>query len=266
MAANPSLPMDVRLMTVMANALFSAFAVLCLVGMGTWVVRHPMWAVRSISVHGDVAHQSDVTLRAQLSTQMQTALAGSFLTVDLAKVRTLFESVPWVRQAVVQREFPNRLRVRLEEYRAVAWWGKEGSGQLVGDLGEVFDAMPDESDGMPELAGPAERSKDIWSLYRRLHSSLDGAGMKLVRLELTDRGGWLATLDNEARIELGRGTEVEIMGRVDRFTQTINQMTQRYPGAVEAVDLRYPNGYALRMEGVTTLTEDARTNNRNSRR
>ncbi len=266
MAANPSLPMDVRLMTVMANALFSAFALLCLAGVGTWIVRHPMWTVKAISVHGDVAHQSDVTLRAQLSSQMQTALAGSFLTIDLARVKSLFESVPWVRQAVVQREFPNRLRVNLEEYRAVAWWGKEGSGQLLGDLGEVFDAMPDDADDMPELAGPTERSKDVWSLFQRLQASLDMAGMKLVRLELTERGGWLATLDNDARIELGRGTEVEIMGRVDRFTQTIAQMTQRYPGAVESVDLRYPNGYALRMEGVTTLTEDARTNNRNNRR
>ena len=56
--------------------------------------------------------------------------------VDLQQVRRLFESVPWVRQAVVQREFPNRLRVTLQEHQAVAWWGESGSGQLVNDAGE----------------------------------------------------------------------------------------------------------------------------------
>ena len=33
-------------------------------------------------------------------------------------------------------------------------------------------------------------------------------------------------------------------------------MEQRYPGALQSVDLRYPNGYALRVQGVTTVTED----------
>ena len=59
----------------------------------------------------------------------------------------MFEAVPWVREARVQREFPNRLRVTLEEHQAVAWWGQAGSGYLVNRLGEVFEASPDEGDG-----------------------------------------------------------------------------------------------------------------------
>ena len=55
------------------------------------------------------------------------------------------------------------------------------------------------------------------------------------------------------------------MARVQRFTATLSQLTARYPGALESVDLRYPNGYALRVRGVSTLTEDspqAKTNKR----
>ena len=36
-------------------------------------------------------------------------------------------------------------------------------------------------------------------------------------------------------------------------------------GALESVDLRYPNGYALRVRGVTTVTEDEPTNPQNTR-
>lgn len=122
--ADADLPLDVRLMTSAAHALAAVLAVLCLGGVGTWLVRHPVWTVQGISVDGDVHHQSAVTLRTQLASQLRAALAPGFLTLDLQRVRQLFESAPWVRQAVVQREFPNRLRVTLQEHEVVAWWGE----------------------------------------------------------------------------------------------------------------------------------------------
>jgi cell division protein FtsQ len=253
---NVELPLDVKLMTAATHVLVALFAVLSLGAFGTWVVRHPVWAVKAISVHGDVAHQNVVSFRAQLASQMKNSLTNSFLTVDLQQVRRLFESVPWVRQAVVQREFPNRLRVTLQEHVAVAWWGQPGSGQLVDREGEVFDASPDDADGLPELAGSVDQSARIWSLYQQLGSELGRLELPLQRLELNERGSWRATLANGARIELGRGTDEELMTRMHQFTATISQLTDRYPGALQSVDLRYPNGYALRMRGVTTVTED----------
>jgi cell division protein FtsQ len=246
------LPLDVKLMTAATRALAALFALMCLGAFGLWAVRHPVWSVKGISVHGDVTHQNAVTFRAQLATQMKTTLSSSFLTVDLQQVRRLFEGVPWVRQAVVQREFPNRLRVTLREHQPVAWWGESGGGQLVNDAGEVFDASPDDIDGLPELAGPREQSARVWALYQPLVADLARLDLGLERLALDERGSWRATLDNGARIELGRGTQDELLARVARFTATLSQLTQRYPGALESVDLRYPNGYALRVRGVTT--------------
>jgi cell division protein FtsQ len=203
-----------------------------------------------------VAHQNEVTFRAQLATQMNNSLSASFLTVDLQQVKRLFESVPWVRSAVVQREFPNRLRITLQEHEAVAWWGNSGSGQLVSRMGEVFEASPDDSDGLPELVGPPEQSAQVWSLYQLLSPELARLELGLARLELTARGSWMAQLDNGARMELGRGNPDELLSRAQRFTATLSQLTEHYAGAVQSVDLRYPNGYALRMSGVVTLSQD----------
>ena len=250
------LPLDVKLMTLVTHALVVVFVVLCLGAFGTWIVRHPAWTLRAITVHGDVSHQNAVGLRAQLAAQMRKQLDGSFLTVDLQRVRALFQTVPWVREARVQREFPNRLRVTLEEHQAVAWWGQAGSGQLVSRLGEVFDASPDDGDGLPELAGPLDQAPLVWSLYQTLSAELGRLEMGLVRLELNERGNWRAELDNGARMELGRGSPEDLLERTRRFTATLGQLTQRYPGALQTVDLRYPNGYALRVQGVTTVTED----------
>lgn len=259
------LPLDVKLMTVATRALVVVLAVLVLAAVGTWALRHPAWTVRAITVQGDVVHQNAVTFRAQLASQMKNSLSGSFLTLDLQQVRALFESVPWVRRAVVQREFPNRLRVTIEEHQAVAWWGQAGSGRLLNRLGEVFEASPDEGDELPELAGPDHQSAQVWALFQSLQTEFNRLEMGLSRLQLNERGSWSADLDSGAHIELGRGTPEELLARTQRFTATLSQLTARYPGALQSVDLRYPNGYALRVRGVTTVAEDDPNTPQNTR-
>lgn len=249
-------PLDIKLMSVATRALVVLLGVLVAAALALWALRHPVWTVRAITVQGDVVHQNAVTFRAQLATQMTRRLSGSFLTLDLQQVRQLFEAVPWVRRVVVQRDFPNQLKVTIEEHQAVAWWGEAGSGRLVNSLGEVFDASPDEGDELPELAGPDHESAQVLALFRSLQTEFGRLEIGVARLRLNERGSWSADLDSGAHLELGRGTPDELLARVQRFTGTLSQLTARYPGALQSVDLRYPNGYALRVRGVTTVTED----------
>jgi cell division protein FtsQ len=254
------MPLDVKLMAVATQLLLGVFAVLCLVALGNWLMRQPLWAVKSIVVDGDVTHQSAVAMRAQLAAPLRPRLQPGFLALDLQPVRELFEDLPWVRQAVVRREFPNRLRVTLREHQAVAWWNASGSGQLVDTDGTVFDASPDDGDNLPELAGPDGQAARVLALYRTLAPELERLELGLERLELTDRGAWRARLDSGAVVELGRGTSDELLARLNRFTATLSQLDARYAGALQSVDLRYPNGYALRVRGVTTLADPLNPN------
>ena len=83
MPTTTDMPLDVKLMALATQLLLGVFALLALGALGPWAVRHPAWTVKGISVHGDVAHQNAVGLRAQLATQMRSRLSSSFLTVDL---------------------------------------------------------------------------------------------------------------------------------------------------------------------------------------
>ena len=128
-----------------------------------WLARQPFFAIRSISVDGDVARNSVSTIRANAAPK----LAGNFVTMDLRAVRRAFESVPWVRLAVVRRVWPNRLRVQLEEHRPVAIWGSEsGAEKLVNSFGEVFEANVGdvEDDNLPTLAGPEGSSAHVLAM------------------------------------------------------------------------------------------------------
>lgn len=247
-------PFDVRLMNATATVLLAGAIVLLLAALCWWAVRHPVFALGGISVQGEVTHNSAATLRANVAPQ----LSGNFFTVDLAATRRVFEGVPWVRRATVRREFPNRLRVALQEHRAVAYWGEEGGSRMVNSFGEVFEANPAEveHDDLPRLAGPDGQAAQVLAMYRAVTPLFQAVDLAVEELALTGRGSWQVVLDTDATVELGRGDAAEVGARAQRFVQTLTQVTSRYgrrPEALVAADLRYGDGYAVRLRGVGTV-------------
>jgi cell division protein FtsQ len=256
-AAAMPVPFDVKLMNVAATALFVLGLALFAAAAMWWAVRHPVFAIAGITVQGEVTHNSAPTLRANVAPQ----LAGNFFTINLAAAREAFESVPWVRQAIVRREFPNRLRVQLQEHHAVALWGGEDDPKLLGDRGEVFEANVGdvEQDDLPHLSGPDEQAAQVLAMYRAVKPLFEPLDLTVQSFALTPRGNWQAELDNGAAVELGRGTAAEVTARTQRFVQTVTQVASRYgrtPEALVSADLRYGEGYALHLRGVATKDGD----------
>jgi cell division protein FtsQ len=248
------MPLDVKLMNLSASLLLAGFVLLALGALVGWGVRHPVFAIRGVAVTGDVEHINALTLRANVAPRLN----GTFLTLDLAAARQAFESVPWVRRAVVRREFPNRLKVVLQEHQAVAYWNTEGDSTLVNTFGEVFEANAGEleQDVLPRLSGPQGQSPLVLSMYQALQPLFERLDLSIELLELTGRGGWRAQLTSGAQIELGRGTQEEVVERTRRFLATLPQVTARYERkaeALESADLRHQDGYAIRLRGVSTL-------------
>jgi cell division protein FtsQ len=208
-----------------------------------------------------VTHNSAATLRANVAPR----LAGNFFTVDLLQARAAFEAVPWVRQATVKRQFPNKLRVELLEHEPEAYWGADSESRLVNTFGEVFDANPGdvEKEDMPRLVGPEGTAPQVLSMYRGLKPQLEKLDLGIEQVVLTGRGGWTLQLDSGATVELGRGTTEEVLARSQRFAQTLTQVTSKYgrrPEALVTADLRYPDGYAVKLRGVTTTDAGTQRN------
>ncbi|MEN9329462.1 MAG: hypothetical protein RLZZ484_650 [Pseudomonadota bacterium] len=249
-----AIPLDVKLMNMATTAMALGCALLVIAALVWWLLRLPLFALAGITVTGDVEHNNVVTLRANVTPKLN----GNFFTVDLAQARKVFESVPWVRHAVVQREFPNRLRVHLVEHQPAAFWGPEGEGRMLNQQGEVFEAnLGDlEDEDLPTLQGPDNQSAQVLAMYRALASVFKDLGLPMEGLELTARGSWRAHLGKRAVVEMGRGTPEELKARLQPFVQTLPSVASRNGrkvAALESADLRHENGYALRMRGITTV-------------
>ncbi len=264
-AAALPLPVDVRLMNATAYTVFVLAALTLLAAAVLWLTRAPYFAIRSIHVEGGLTRNSLSTLRAHAMPRLR----GQFFSLDLADARAAFESVPWVRHAVVRRAWPDRLTVWLEEHQPVALWQPEDERNplLVNSFGEIFEANVGdvEDDRLPVLAGPsesaagnaAESAAAMWSLLQRLQPLLASQELPLSRLSLSARGSWRGETEAGQVIEFGRGSEDEIVARGERFVHTLSQVTGRYRRPLLTADLRHTDGYALRLDGVATVAPAA---------
>ena len=250
-------PLDVKLMNVTATAMFGGVAILMLAVVSWWAVRHPAFSIARIVVEGEMLHNNAVTLRANVAPH----LTGNFFTIDLKDAREAFEQVPWVRQAEVRREYPNSLRVILHEHEPQAYWGPETGTAMVNTMGEVFEANVGEveREGLPRLSGPEGSAVEVLRMYYALDPVFTAIGAPVDALTWRDRGSWLVQRATGASIELGSGKPEEVLQRTQRFVRTLPQITQQYQRTAEALeyaDLRYPDGYALRLRGVTTVSRE----------
>ena len=265
------MPLDIRLMNLAMVVLLLVFAGRCAYYAVQAFSRLAVFDIKGISVNGDTRHNNSVTLRANVAPR----IAGTFLTVDLARVRAAFEAAPWVRHAQVWRDFPNRLRVILQEHQPVALWrdvdavdaaggaGTDLDARLLNSFGEVFEANLGEvdPDELPLLSGPDGQEAEVLAMYRLLAPRFAELDLKVAALDLSARGSWRVQLENAASVELGRGGAAVVQRRVERFLKTLTQVVSRYgrqPGALEAADLRHENGYAIRLRGVSTPAVEAK--------
>ncbi len=254
-SAPPTLPPDVRLTNAVANTVFVLAGVAALAAAGAWLMRSPFFPIRGIQLDGDLARNSVPTIRANAA----PLLAGNFFSTDLQRGRAAFEGVPWVRRAVVRRVWPDKLAVRLEEHRAAALWEgysseERGGERLVNSHGEVFDAnLGDvEDERLPTFAGPEGSAPQMLALLRRLQPALAPLALAVERMQVSGRASWRVELDSGAALELGRGSEDQLVARTERFARTYTQVAAKWRQPLEYADLRHEGGYAVRLRGVST--------------
>ena len=156
------MPMDVRLMNLTTSLLVTALVLGCVAAGLWWAMRNPAFAFAQITVDGDTRHHSAASLRASVAPRLE----GNFFTMDLAAAQSAFQSAPWVRRAQVQREFPNRLHVTLQEHVPVALWGA-GESHMINTHGEVFEAGGDDAPAqeMPVLNGHDGQAAEVLAMH-----------------------------------------------------------------------------------------------------
>lgn len=222
----------------------------------SWVAAQPWFALRGIEVKTPVVHVTEAQLRLVAERQVR----GTFFTVDLDAVRASLEKLPWVREARVERRWPDTLVVSLTEHVPLARWNEDA---LVSEAGEVFVAAA--AARLPRLSGPEESSDEVVDAYRRHEAALAVLGMRISELRLSPRRSWRIRLDNGLQLVLGREqTDARLARFVALYPRLFGVRPREAggtaaPGVPATVDLRYPDGFAVRMPDGAAPFEPSQT-------
>ena len=223
-----------QLMLWSANFLYALAAILLLYAVFFLMIQLPLFPLKRVEVKGDLRH---VTYQ-QVSYIVTREFKGNFFTLDLAQVGKGFQKLPWVRNVSVRRQWPDTLEVTLEEHVELARWTRGG---LVNTRGELFQAASNSS--LPEFTGLAGSAKEISALYGQFKTVLAQIQLKPVSLTMNERRAWEVKLDSGVTLELGRD---QPGARLNKFVRVYDATIARMPQPVAYVDLRYPNGFAVR--------------------
>lgn len=237
---------DSRLLNAAANTLFAFTFLALLVSLAWWVSQRPLFTLAQVHVQPGEGHDLRRVAAAPLRAVITRRVHGNFFTVDLDAVRAVFESVPWVRHAAVRRVWPDGLEVSLEEHRPFAFWG---DGRIVNTFGELFVANLAEAEdegALPHFSGPEGSAVQVARRYVELVGALATLGVRPRSLALSARYAWTMQLDDGTTLVLGRDQDVPIERRVARWVETWPTVVAALGRRAESVDLRYPNGFAIR--------------------
>jgi cell division protein FtsQ len=236
-----------HILNAIADLLILAAVAALLVAGAVWLVRVPSLPVRQVVFAQELPH----TRRAELELALPAALKGNFFSLNLEEVRGTLEKMPWVRKVELRRVWPAGLEVNIEEHRPVARWG-EGRGELVNTFGEVFAATAPAAEMavLPLLYGPSGTAPEVLKRYGEFFGNLKPLGQKPVQVTLSPRLAWQLKLENGMVVEIGREQpKSPVAARLQRFIEAYPETVGRRPVRPSVVDLRYPNGFAMRVAG-----------------
>jgi cell division protein FtsQ len=229
-----------RLLNGVAGFLTGVATLALAIGALELLLASPLFPLREVRVLGALERVS----REEIEAATRGRLRGNFFAVRLSEVRAGLESLPWVRSVDVRRVWPDRLEVGLQEHVALARWGER---ELLSVEGERFAAQADAQ--LAVFAGPAGSERELARRYRRFAEFLAPLGAGIERVVLTPRLAWQLKLDNGLYILLGRDSSSErVEARLERFVAAYPATLARIARRHEYVDLRYPNGFALRIK------------------
>ena len=198
-----------------------------------WLLTPERFPVARVEVVGTLKNTAPAHVEAAIA-----KISGNFFALDLAEVRERVERLPWVRRVAVRRVWPATLEVTVEEHVALARWGDDA---LVNTHGERFSAkavVP-----LPLFTAPGGSAAEVTRRYRRFSQIVEPLGTGIERVVLTQRHAWQLKLGNGMHIMLGRDADLA-EERLRRFVDAYPSVRKKQH---EYVDLRYPNGFALRV-------------------
>ena len=204
-------------------------------------------------------------LNTQQTLQLQQLLGEkadtNLLKADLQSYLAKLETVDWVGQADVRRDWQQGIVVNVVPRQAVA---KFGSERLVDANGTVFkpaDSNDLNNASLMQLQGDSQNAVVMMQQIKQVSDWFMPLGMKIEEVIVTPRMAWLFRFDNGLRVLVDNDNTSEKLYRLSIMLQ--NQLKPQLE-TLQTVDLRYKNGMAITKRPVIQQASDTTAVNKSA--
>ena len=197
---------------------------------------------KSVTLHTNSSHMPVKAIKSVIMNNV----SGGFFSYDDKRLRDALMAHAWVKQVTFRREFPSTLDVTVEQRQPVAYWGKGG---LLSRAGVVFfpESVPLNLN-MAHLNGPVEQSLWLFSILQDFNQRLKPLHLQVKTIDLNQRLTMRVVLSNDTLVIVGSG---DWGRRFNRFVALYPRIQARDHQLMQQVDLRYPNGVAVKYQPVS---------------
>lgn len=197
--------------------------------------------IHQVKIYG-IKHLNSVETRQMLLPFVSKGFFG--VEVDLIKEQLL--QAPWVADVSVRRVWPDQVVVAITERNPIARWNEDS---LLSSTGEIFNpASASFPEDVPHFIGPEGQQISMLEFYSKINILLNPLHLKIKRLLLSPYLSWDVEFANGMKVRLGYK---DVLTRVGHFVKVYSKIVGERAAEVDYVDLRYPNGLAVRWKTVS---------------
>jgi cell division protein FtsQ len=197
--------------------------------------------IRHVKVYG-VKHLDQEEMQYLLT----PLVSKGFFAVEIEFIKERIMQMPWVADVSVRRIWPDQILIAVSERTPVARWNEMS---LLSSSGEVFS--PDTTTfpkSLPHFVGPEGEQIHMLQVYTKIDHILQPLHLKVTQLELTPYLSWNLVVAEGMKVRVGYK---DILTRINHFVKVYQKIVGARAADVDYVDLRYPNGLAVRWKTVS---------------
>lgn len=212
--------------------LINIFSVVIILFSIAFYSMHNMFRIKHIVIEGDIKHVTPI----QLTYVANNKLHGTFFTLNIDDLKSQFEVLPWVKQVILQRQFPNTIIVKIAEHNALAHIGEE---DLLAEDGEVFDGADDS--GLPTLYVSVDKASLAYAKYQQIESVITRHDDYITKLWMSDPRIIKVTTESNLNITIcDQDFETKLL-EIDTYWDKLHQINSQ----LSSMNFCYKNAVAI---------------------
>ncbi|MEO0368109.1 MAG: FtsQ-type POTRA domain-containing protein [Pseudomonadota bacterium] len=241
---------------VLLTAIFLSFSAAVLVTMDQ-LMRPDAFVIDQLKITGSFKQLEPALVEQQVIEVRE----GNFFTINLDAIQQKVESLSWVDQAMVRREWPNTLLVSVKEHRPIMRLNKNAWVNVRGEVVHLEGYQP--SNESIRLYGEADQARSIMVNALQWSARLKRSGLTTKSLTLSKSGAWQLELAYRNGLEEDQQPFKLLLGRenldvrLTRFEQVFDRRFRFAQERLIRVDARYPDGLSIDAEPLTTTAIDS---------